>query len=631
MATSNSLRQKMLLVVLTTTFAALLLSATALLIYELRSFRAAWIEDLTTQADLISRSSAAALAFDDLRAASENLELLKHRPQIAAAAVYAPDGDLFASYAAADDVPPSFPVAPGPEGARIGNGELEIFQRVEQNGELLGTVYLRARYDVTTRLLDYVAILAAVTVTSLLAAALIFSRLQHAVTRPILAVAQVAREVMERRNYALRVPKDSDDEIGVLVDAFNNMLTEVGRRTEALERSNHDLSIEMEERQKAEAALRAADRRKDEFLATLAHELRNPLAPLSNGIEILKLPKADAEARGRVLGIMERQLRQMVRLIDDLLEVSRITTGKLALKREPLDIVALLRGVLEIGEPALQTRGHALSVTLPEAPVWVSADATRLSQVFANLLNNAVKYTDPGGHIEVGLESLEGEVVVRVRDNGIGIAPEMQAAIFDMFMQVDKSLERGRAGLGVGLTLAQQLVELHGGRITVRSAGLGQGSEFVVTLPLGVAPPPPAAGPDADEPALHHTPLHILLADDNVDFASSLASMLESLGHQVRVTHDGCAALQAALDEPPDIAFLDIGMPGLNGYDLARRLREQARTRAAVLVAVTGWGQDSDREQARRAGFDHHLVKPVEMSQVLPMLRAAAGEPAAQG
>ncbi|WKB52091.1 hybrid sensor histidine kinase/response regulator [Eleftheria terrae] len=617
------MRQKMLLVVMATTFAALLLSATALLIYELRSFRAAWIEDLSTQADLISRSSAAALAFDDMRAASENLSLLRHRPQITAAAVYAPDGDLFATYASVDDIPPSFPAAPGPEGHRINGDEMEIFQRIEQNGELLGTVYLRARYDVTTRLFDYLAILAAVTVASLLAAALIFNRLQHAVTMPILAVAQVAREVMERRNYSLRVPKQSEDEVGILVDAFNNMLIEVGRRTEALERINRDLSIEMEERQKAEEALRAADRRKDEFLATLAHELRNPLAPLSNGIEILKLPRADAEARTRVLGIMERQLRQMVRLIDDLLEVSRITTGKLALKREPLDVLGVLRSALEIAEPALRARGHRLEAHLPEAPAWVDGDATRLAQVFSNLLNNAVKYTDPGGHIEVGAELGEAGVTVRVRDNGIGIAPEMQAAIFEMFMQVDKSLERGRAGLGVGLTLARQLVELHGGTLEVHSAGVGQGSEFVVRLPLSAAAPA-AVLPEELPPAAALLPLRILLADDNVDFVSSLASMLEPMGHQVRVAHDGRAALEAALAEPPDIGFFDIGMPGLNGYALAERLRREPRTARMVMVAVTGWGQDSDREQARRAGFDHHLVKPIELNQVLPVLQAAA-------
>ncbi|AKJ27850.1 ATP-binding protein [Caldimonas brevitalea] len=626
MPASTSLRRKMLLVVLTTTCAALLLSATALLIYELRSFRTAWIDDLTTQADLISRSSAPALAFDDIKAASENVAMLKHRPQIRAAAVYAPDGDLFATYASVADVPPSFPAAPGPEGPRFVGDQIEIFQRIEQNGELLGTVYLRAHYDVTTRLWDYMAILAAVTGASLLVAALIFSRLQHAVTMPILAVAAAARRVMETRDYSLRVPKQSQDEVGVLVDAFNDMLTEVGRRTQALERSNRELSIEMEERQKAEAALLSADRRKDEFLATLAHELRNPLAPLSNGLEILKLADADPASRARVRAIMERQLKQMVRLIDDLLEVSRITTGKLALRRERLDLVAVLRSAIEIVEPAMRERGHELSTALPDTPAWVDGDATRLSQVFANLLNNAVKYTDPGGHIEVSLGLDAGRATLRVSDNGIGIEPEMQAAIFEMFMQVDKSLERGRAGLGVGLTLAQQLVELHGGSISVHSAGVGHGSEFIVTLPLCEAPALPVRPPGPVESTVVppvSVPLRVLVADDNADFASSLGSMLQSLGHRVSVVHDGRAALHAALSDPPDVCFFDIGMPGLNGYDLAARLRAHEATRTLVLVAVTGWGQESDREQARRAGFDHHLVKPIELAQVVPVLEAA--------
>jgi len=288
MTGSTSLRRKVTWVVLSTTLAALVISAAALLVYELLAYRAGWVQDLTTQADLVARSSAPALAFDDAKTAHDNLAPLRLRPQIEAAAVYRTDGRLFAQYAASADAALRVPPSARPEGHFFTGEHLELFHAVEEGGEPLGTVYLRARHDVLGRLLDYLAILVLVMVASLGLAILISSRLQAAVTRPVLAVADAARDVIVQRNYARRVPRTSDDEVGVLVDAFNDMLQEVGRRTEALERSNRDLSIEMEERQKAEQALREADRRKDQFLATLAHELRNPLAPLANALEILE-------------------------------------------------------------------------------------------------------------------------------------------------------------------------------------------------------------------------------------------------------------------------------------------------------------------------------------------------------
>ena len=625
MTARHSLRRKMMQVVLSTTCVALLLSATALLIYELRTFRDAWIEDLVTQAHLIAGASVPALTFDDPRAASEDLALLRHRPQVTAAAVYDAGGQLFASYAAPAAVPPVFPGMPGPDGHRFAGDRLELVLPIEGGEGRIGSVYLQARYEVMGRLVDYLAILAAVIVASLGVAALVFSRLQHGVTHPILAVAAAAREVMEKRDYSLRVPKTTEDEVGVLVDAFNNMLSEVGRRTEALERSNRELSIEMEQRQRAQAALIEADRRKDEFLATLAHELRNPLAPLTNALEILKLADDDAATRLRTRAIMERQVRQMVRLIDDLLEVSRITTGKLILKREPVDLLAVMRTAVEIVEPALREREHQFLTRLPAEPVWVDADATRLAQVFANLLSNAAKYTDEGGRIELEVLADAAGATVHVQDNGIGVDPQMQEAIFGLFAQVDKSLERGRAGLGVGLTLARQLVEMHGGRIDLERAGLGHGSRFTVTLPMCPAPAarhdtPPVRPQIAGAPALD-----VLIADDNLDFATSLGAVLETLGHRVTLTHDGEAALAAAQAHPPAVAFLDIGMPRLNGYDLARRLRAAEATRSTMLVAITGWGQQSDRQRAAEAGFDHHLVKPVELEQVLPLIARAAG------
>ena len=621
----TSLRHKVTWVVLTTTGVALMLSATALLVYELRSYSLSSINDMKTQADIIARASAPALSFNDPKAASENLALLKLRPQIAAAAVYRGEQQVFASFSNPGEPAEPLPLRAGAPGYTIVGDRLELFQPIRENGELLGTVYLRAHYDITSRLFDYLLILVAVMLTSLIVAALVLARLQRTITAPILDVAQVARNVMRERDFSLRAPKTTEDEVGTLVDAFNDMLAEVGQRTDALERSNEQLSLEMTERRKAEEALTAAARTKDEFLATLAHELRNPLAPISNAVELLKRSGTGAEAgHPRALQILERQVLQMVRLIDDLIDVSRITTGKVLIHRHKVDMLAVLRSSVEIAAPNVHSRDHQLTLELPDAPVWVVADPVRLAQVFANLLNNAAKYTDSGGRIGLKLEALDDAVIVRVADSGVGIDPAMQSSIFDMFVQVDQSLEKGRAGLGVGLTLARQLIELHGGRITVRSAGLGRGSEFAVWLPRGdlsaARDEPPALPATAPSGARHR----ILVADDNVDFATSLGNLLEGMGHEVTVTHDGASALAMAGAVRPQFSFLDIGMPGLNGYELATRLRQNGATHDAVLVAITGWGQDKDRERARACGFDHHLVKPVDVGQLQSILDGRA-------
>jgi len=418
------------------------------------------------------------------------------------------------------------------------------------------------------------------------------------------------------------VPKRSDDEVGYLVEAFNAMLAEVGRRAEALERTNRSLSHEMDERRGAESALRRADRRKDEFLATLAHELRNPLAPLRNALAILKLASTDARVTAEAREMMERQLNQMVRLVDDLLDVSRITTGKLSLRREPTDLATVMRGAIDTVTPYLEARRQALKVALPPQTVHLDADPTRLAQVFSNLLHNAAKFTPPGGRIDVTSDVEGREVVVRVIDNGIGIAPDMLAGVFEMFAQADQSLERGHAGLGVGLTLARRLVELHGGTLAAASEGVGRGSQFIVRLRVatpGTPTTPREVVRASAAPAATH---RVLVVDDNRDFANSLALILRTQGNDVRVAHDGEAALALVDGWRPDIGFLDIGLPRLNGYDLARALRARPATAQMALVAVTGWGQENDRQRAFAAGFDQHLVKPAEPARVIEILAA---------
>jgi signal transduction histidine kinase/ActR/RegA family two-component response regulator len=624
-----SLRRKLMVVVLSTSFLALLLMGSTMLVYELRTYQQASVNDMVTQADLLGRASAPALTFDDDKVARENLALLRLRPQVIAAALYTVNGKLFASYrrdASAGAVPP----APEAGGHRVEGGELILFRQIWNNRELVGTIYFRAEYELVQRLLSYLTIVAAVMLASMLVAVLLTSWMQKAITRPILGMAGVARQVMARRDYSLKATKTTDDEIGYLVEAFNAMLAEIGGRTEALEASNRTLEQEMGVRRRAEAALLAADRQKDQFLATLAHELRNPLAPLLNALDVLRLPGTDAQARQATHEMMERQLRQLVQLVNDLLDVSRITTGKMVLKRERCELADIAHMALEAAAPLLQARQHRLTLDLPPQPVHLMADPTRLVQVFLNLLNNAAKFTDAGGQIHFVARAEGNQVRVTVQDNGMGIAPAVLPLIFGMFAQADRSLERVHAGLGVGLSLAKFIVELHHGEIAAHSDGPGSGSRFTVTLPmLATATAAPAPAPPAPAAPVRDTAagLRVLLADDNVDFAASLALLLEADGHQVRVTHDGHQALQAAPSFQPEVCFLDIGLPKLHGYELAARLRGLPGLKNVYLVAVSGWGQPEDKLRARDAGFNRHLVKPVEYAQVLEVVEALRADP----
>ncbi len=594
-----SLRLKVMLLVLATTIFALFVSAAALVIYDARAYQTNWTRDLELQAEILARASAPALVFNDPQAAAKDLALVRVRPRVLAAALYAADGHLFATYRRAGESVPPLPDKPGPEGFRVEGDQLLVFHPVIENGEPIGTVYLRTLYLPWERVRAYLAIIAVVMVASLLLAALVSVWLQSGITVPILEVARVAREVMQRRDYGLRARKTSEDEIGELVDAFNGMLAEAGRRAEAL---------------------READRRKDEFLATLAHELRNPLAPLRNAVQILRSPKANTEMTQRALDMMERQLRQMVRLVDDLLDVSRITTGKLAVRKQFIDLHGVLEDAVETVRPFIESRQHRLELRIAPEPLTVLGDGTRLAQVFGNLLHNAAKYTEPGGVITLAARREAGNVVVRVSDTGIGLDPRSIATIFEMFVQVDRSLTRAQAGLGVGLTLARRLIALHEGTVTACSEGAGKGSEFVVRIPAAE----PGQGGAAAKPTIEQEEspsLRILLADDNVDFANSLASLLAARGHDVRVAHDGAEALRAVEEFTPDFVFLDIGMPKVHGYEVARRLREKPALADSVLVALTGWGQEDDRRRVQEAGFDRHLVKPVDPVDIEAILR----------
>ena len=382
----------------------------------------------------------------------------------------------------------------------------------------------------------------------------------------------------------------------------------------------YGLALDITERRHTVEALQEADRRKDEFLATLAHELRNPLAPISSGLHILRTAQSP-EQSATALAIMERQVGQMVRLVDDLLDVARITTGKIDLRSEPLDLSLAIRDAVETSAPELGLPRPSVMVIAPPQPVFVHGDRTRLAQVFANLLNNSAKYSEPGQPISIAFEADGDHAVIRVRDAGIGIDPEMLPRVFDMFVQADRAGGRARSGLGIGLSLVKRIVELHHGTVTAHSAGLGQGSEFVVRIPSIDAMR--LAGGQADLFAGAATSRRkILVVDDNEDAAESLAALLAISGHDTRMAHDGAGAVQEAERFRPDVVFLDIGMPMLDGHETAKLIRQQPWGRQMVLVALTGWGQSEDRRRSKEAGFNHHLVKPADPAVVEKLLLA---------
>ncbi|MGH8139952.1 MAG: hybrid sensor histidine kinase/response regulator, partial [Steroidobacteraceae bacterium] len=426
--------------------------------------------------------------------------------------------------------------------------------------------------------------------------------------------------------------KTTNDEIGVVVDAFNSMLDEVQSRARALEQSNVTLKKEVQIRQAAEAALgranarlentmealREADRRKDEFLATLAHELRNPLAPITHAVKLMDTPAADETQRQWGRGVIARQVQRMALLLDDLLDVSRITRGRLEMRRDQVDLQSLVGSAVETARPLIDAKHHTLTISLPSEPVELDVDPLRVSQALSNLLTNAAKYTDEHGQITL-TAALEAQgLAIRVTDTGIGIDPAVIPGLFEMFSQIDSAIDRAEGGLGIGLALVKGLVGLHGGTVRAASAGLGRGSEFTVTLPRAVVAERRAR--IAAEPATDLEPVgprcKVLVADDNRDAADSLRILLELSGYETLVAYNGQGALDLGMRDRPSAFILDVGMPDMTGYEAARRIRQQAWGRHVLLIAATGWGQDDDKERARAAGFDEHFTKPVSPEQV---------------
>ena len=873
----NTVRSKLMNVVLMTTVLALCIAGIAMLTVDISRYQKTWASDLSTEASILAVSIAPALAFNDHETAVRNLSALKARPRVMAAALYLTDGRVYASFVREGATP--LPPLPPAEGVTISGERVVYAHRIERGGEMLGTLYLRARYDILGRAETYIGIFSLVTLFSIAVAFLLSRRLQSSITEPLDAMAVIARKIVDQRDYSLRVMKKSDDEIGVVVDAFNNMIEEVGIRSRALEQSNQALTDEVEVRKSTQAALslatarlestmaaaeigswlwdvrkneftadrnlaalyglddenalngapqlhyqyihpqdlasvrkaeenalstgvlastefrvvlpngserwmarrgkvqideagkavfisglliditaqkqaeqalrtseklyraigesinygvwvgdregrnvyasdsflrligltqqecsdrgwaaivhpedvqatmehwmecvrsgqawyrehrirgadglyhailsqgvpirgedgeitgwaginldigrmklteealREADRRKDEFLATLAHELRNPLAPIRHAVRVLESESVDEVQDQWARDVIARQVRRMALLLDDLMDVSRITRGRLELKIETVSLNSLVEAAVETARPLIESKQHQLTINLPEEPVFLSVDPLRISQSLSNLLTNGAKYTDTGGQITLTVALQPDQISLSVTDTGIGFDPDSMPELFEMFSQVDSAIARSEGGLGIGLALVKGLIELHDGTVEGRSAGPGRGSEFIIHLPrsrvvLRTAPQEPEQSPP---PAPKDLRRKILVVDDNRDAADSLAMLLEMNGHGVYVGHSGSEALQLARQELPHAMILDIGMPDMSGYEVARRIRAERWGSQIYLVAVTGWGQKEDKDRAIAAGFDHHLTKPVDPDQVESLLQA---------
>ncbi|MCC6533300.1 MAG: response regulator [Burkholderiales bacterium] len=607
---SRSVRGKLLAVVIITTCAALAVAAAALIAYDVRSYEASSINDLSTLADVLGTACGPALAFNDQREAEENLTLLRVRPSILAGALFDARGKLYAVYAPeqlgdiallqADAMRPS-----------IGNGRLSLAKPVLERGERVGTLYLVARYEAVQRLIHSAIIVGVVVFFSLLVAVGVSTWLGRTLSTPIRDIATAAHRVMEHRDYSVRVAKTTEDEIGYLVDTFNAMLDEVGRRA---------------------AALEEADRRKDQFLAVLSHELRNPLNPILNAVAVMRMGdarKGNIEWAGEVI---ERQARQLARLLDDLMDVARITRNKIELRMQTIDVRRIVDMAAEATRAQFDANGQTLQVSAPERQLYLRADPARMAQVLGNILNNAAKYTGRGGLVRVSVADSGGNVIISVKDSGIGIARDDLSRLFEMFTQLPGGADRTGGGLGIGLALVRALVEMHGGHVEAKSEGLGAGSEFIVTMPQAPAPSSNVQQRGVDSAPAPDQRLKILVADDIADSAHSLALGIQILGHEVRTAADGKQALESAESFRPDMAILDIGMPAMTGYDVARRIRETAWGKNMLLVALTGWGQREDVKRATAAGFDLHMTKPADFATIRGLLRdlaARKGEPQA--
>ncbi len=723
-----SLRGKLTLIMVVTIGVALATMALSLLYRDLAQHRSNLAAALATQSAIMAQLAAPAMAFDDRAFAQRNLSALAQDPHIAAAALYAADGSLFASYARAGAPPPPLRLPAVSEQARQDGDRLELTRHIHHEGELLGAIYLGAAYDRWGHVRGYLGIVAIMLLLSMGVALLLAVMLRRVITGPVEALASVADDIVSRRDPTLRAPDTPVEEFSVVVRAFNSVLDEAEDRTRELRQSEKlyraigesmdhgvwvcdargrnlyvsdsflrlvgttqlqvsglgwcdllhpddvegtleawlecvhsgqfwyrehryrgadgryhpvltqgvpmrddsgaitgwaGINLDISRLKKTEEALREADRRKDDFLATLAHELRNPLAPIRHAARLLGLPGVDGAQARMAREIIGRQVARMALLLDDLLEVSRITRGRLELRIEPVGLAALVKSAVETSRPQIDAKHHELVVEVEGPPVDLQVDPLRMSQALSNLLTNAAKYTDEGGTITLRARHSADQVMFTVSDTGIGLPQDALPTIFGMFSQVDSAIDRSEGGLGIGLALVKGLVLLHGGSVDAASAGMGQGSTFTIRLPGSCRRAPahnaaPAAAAAQDLPRGPRG--RVLVVDDNHDAASALGMALQNAGHEVHTAHSGEEALLTGWKCRPDAVLLDIGMPDLNGYEVAGRMRITPWGRRALLIALTGWGQKEDIARATAAGFDLHMTKPADPEHIEQLL-----------
>ncbi|HEY6361356.1 MAG TPA: ATP-binding protein [Vicinamibacterales bacterium] len=629
------IRHKLLLVTFASSAAALALASGGFLAWDVAQFRSEVASDVDAQGRIVAEISAAPLTFEDDRAAGETLANLSLRPRIEMACLYAANGRLFATYhrdrtALCPSEPPPAP--------QFGWRTLEAIEPVRMGQDRLGFVYIRRDLnDLNDRLRIGGLTAAGLLLVAIAASILIARRMQRAIASPLLELADTARAVSGSRDYTLRAVPAGNDEVGVVVSAFNDMLDRIGERTAELSRANSELEHEVEERRRVEAERTAAlererdaNRLKDEFLATLSHELRTPLNAVLGWTRVLRAAHVEPATEARALASIERNARAQARLIEDLLEVSRIVTGKLRIHVRPVDLAALVDAALEVVQPAAMAKQIRVDVTITARPAMTSGDADRLQQVVWNVLSNAVKFTPAGGQVWLRLEEADGYRLT-VRDSGAGIEPRFLPHVFDAFRQADGTSSREHGGLGLGLAIAKQLTELHGGTIQAHSPGRGSGATFDIHLPSILAPGAESRVRDSHSiaPLPPHTvdeemlrDVRVLVVDDEEDARLLLDTTLSQYGADVRIAASAAEAIEAFDRSVPDVLLSDLGMPHEDGYALIRRIRERPAAAGGDVpaVAVTAYASVNDRRAALAAGYQAHVAKPFEPHQIAALV-----------
>ena len=610
MATFRELpiRRKLLLSTLMSTAVALVLATGGFLAWDVAQFRSAVRQDMTAQSVILAQNSGAPLTFGDERVARDILAALDVRPHVDTACLYAGSDSLFTSYVRAGALAcPSRP----PRATAYGWDTFDVIAPVNIDNERVGTLYIRRNLDdLYARLRVGTSIVVALLLLAILTAIVASTRMRRSIESPLLQLAETARAISSTRNYTLRATRQSSDEIGTVVQAFNEMLDRIA---EALEGE------------------RAANRLKDQFLATLSHELRTPLNAVLGWTRVLRSGRLDDAAQAKALEAIERNARVQALLIEDLLDMSRIASGRPRLEYRDVDLAAIVDAAVDVVRPAAIAKRLRLNVEVLVRPAVTHGDSGRLQQVIWNLLSNAVKFTPPDGEVSVRLERDEG-YRISVSDTGVGIAPTFLPLIFEPFRQADGTITREHGGLGLGLAIAKQLVELHGGTIAAQSAGRGAGARLEVRLPSVIAAP---ANGTAHDPVLEALPavrtnvslldgLQVLVVDDEEDARELLATALAQYGAEVRTAASAANAWKEIETRPPDVVLSDIGMPDEDGYTLVRRLRSRPRSRGGRIpaVAITAYASDADRLAAQTAGFQAHVAKPFEPSEVARLVAA---------